>query len=130
MKFPFLQKLLGHGPDTYGIISMLNDVHESAGLYGELFDSVHNEYLQFFVTIGPVGTIAYIVFIALSIRYILMYHINTLTLGTAFAILCYSAQAVVSINQPSTTCIMWTVLALGIAECRKAPQKEEKDSHE
>ncbi len=130
MKFPFLQKLLGHGPDTYGIISMFNDVHESAGLYGELFDSVHNEYLQFFVTIGPVGTIAYIVFLALSIRDMLMDHLNPFTVGTAFAILCYSAQAVVSINQPSTTCIMWTVLALGIAECRKAPQKEEKDSHE
>ena len=131
MKFPFLQKLLGHGPDTYGIISLFNDVRESAGLYGELFDSVHNEYLQFFVTIGPVGTAAYIVFLVLSIKEMLKNRQNPFAMGAAFAILCYSAQAVVSINQPSTTSVMWTVLAVGIAESRKKGGMEgEKNNYE
>ena len=45
--FPITQKILGHGPDTYGIVSLFNNLQESAALYGELYDSVHNEYLQF-----------------------------------------------------------------------------------
>lgn len=36
MEFPLLQKILGHGPDTFGIISYFHDLEESADLYGEV----------------------------------------------------------------------------------------------
>ena len=117
--FPLLQKIFGHGPDTYGIISYFEDLSESSRLYGELFDSVHNEYLQFLVTIGPIGTMAYIIFLICSIWDMLHMNINPYTVGAAFGVFCYCAQAVVSINQPITTPIMWTLLAMGIGECRQ-----------
>lgn len=118
MNFPVLQKIFGHGPDTYGIISLFRNLPESAGLYGELYDSVHNEYLQLFVTIGPIGAAAYITFLTLSIRDIFRCS-GPYTLGIAFAVLCYCTQAVVSISQPASTPIMWTVLAMGIAQYRR-----------
>ena len=37
----------------------------------------------------------------------------------AFAVSCYCVQAVVNINQPMSTPIMWTFLAMGIAEYRR-----------
>ena len=117
--FPLIRKILGNGPDTFGIISFFRDLSESTKLYGELFDSVHNEYLQFLVTIGPVGTAAYIAFLALSIRDMLKKHCSPYVMGAAFAVLCYGLQAVVSINQPLSTPIMWTLLAMGIAESRR-----------
>ena len=121
--FPITQKILGHGPDTYGIVSLFNNLQESAALYGELYDSVHNEYLQFFVTIGPIGTAAYIAFLALSVRDMIKYRRGNYVVGITFAVLCYCGQALVNINQPASASIMWTLLAMGIAECRRAGWK-------
>lgn len=121
--FPITQKILGHGPDTYGIVSLFNNLQESAALYGELYDSVHNEYLQFFVTIGPIGTAAYIAFLALSVRDMIKCRCGNYVVGITFAVLCYCGQALVNINQPASASIMWTLLAMGIAECRRAGWK-------
>lgn len=118
MEFPLLQKIFGHGPDTYGIVSLFRNLPESAGLYGELYDSVHNEYLQYFVTIGPIGTGAYIMFLVFSVRDILRCR-SPYTLGITFSVLCYCTQAIVSISQPATTPVMWAVLAVGIAYYRR-----------
>jgi hypothetical protein len=116
--FPLLQKILGLGPDTYGILSYFRDISESSALFGELFDSVHNEYLQFFVTIGPIATGAYITFLGCSIWDMMKNHCNSYAVGAAFGVFCYCGQALVSINQPGPTSIMWTLLAMGIAEAR------------
>jgi len=117
--FPLLQKILGHGPDTFGIISYFRNAVESTSVYGEFFDSAHNEYLQFFVTIGPIGTAAYILFLVLSVRDMVKCHCSPYVMGCAAAVLCYCVQAVVNIGQPISTPIMWTLLAMGIAECRR-----------
>lgn len=116
--FPLLQKILGLGPETYGIISYFKDISESSSLFGELFDNVHNEYLQFFVTIGPIATGAYILFLGCSIWNMVRNHCSPYVMGAAFGVFCYCGQAAVSINQPGPTSIMWTLLAMGIAESR------------
>lgn len=116
--FPLLQKILGLGPETYGIISYFKDISESSSLFGELFDTVHNEYLQFFVTIGPIATGAYIIFLGSSIWDMVKNHRSPYVIGAAFGVFCYCGQAIVSINQPGSTPIMWTLLAIGIAESR------------
>lgn len=119
-----LQKILGLGPDTYGIISYFKNLSESGGLFGELFDSVHNEYLQFFVTIGPIATGAYLLFLGASIRDMLKDPGSPSMTGIAFGVACYCGQALVSINQPGGTSIMWTILAMGIAESRKTERRQ------
>ena len=59
-KFPLIQKIFGYGPDTFGIVTKANNYPEMFDRYYETFDSAHNEYLQYLVTIGPFGLLAYL----------------------------------------------------------------------
>ena len=40
-------------------------------------------------------------------------------MATLFAVLCYGAQALVNINLPIATPVMWTILMIGLAGCRR-----------
>lgn len=119
MNQPFLHQLFGFGPDTFGIL-VKPDTAEGAQRYGQIFDSAHNEYLQYFLTIGPLGLAAYLGFLGTSIWTMIRNGSrNIYAAGCAFAALCYGAQAVVNINLPIATPIMWTLLMTGLALCRK-----------
>ena len=113
-KSSFLDKLIGNGPDTYYIITMDNFKHlmKDAG-YG-IFDSAHNEYLECLVTIGVLGTIAYLSLLATSLRQMLKNRENVYSLACGFAILAYAVQAVVNIAIPITTPIFMILLYVGI----------------
>lgn len=113
-KSSFLDKLIGNGPDTYYIITMDNFKHlmKDAG-YG-IFDSAHNEYLECLVTIGVLGTIAYIGMLATSLRQMLKNRKNIYAVACGFAILAYAVQAVVNIAIPITTPIFMILLYVGI----------------
>lgn len=52
-EFSPIHKIFGYGPDTFGILTVNNNYEEMSRRYAEIFDSAHNEYLQYFVTIGP-----------------------------------------------------------------------------
>ena len=115
-KFPLLQKLFGYGPDTFGAITMANNYPEMVEQYSEIFDSVHNEYLQYLITIGPFGLLSYMAIHITAIMSVIKKKLNNpLTIGTLLAVLCYAAQATVNINQPIATPIMWTLLAVCVA---------------
>ena len=43
---------------------------------------------------------------------------NPYVVATAFAVVCYGAQAFVNINLPIATPVMWTLLMMGLAGCR------------
>ena len=117
-KSSFLDKLIGNGPDTYYIITMDNFKHlmKDAG-YG-IFDSAHNEYLECLVTIGVLGTIAYIGMLATSLRQMLKNRKNVYAVACGFAILAYAVQAVVNIAIPITTPIFMILLYVGIHSSR------------
>lgn len=119
-KFPLMRKILGYGPETFGILSFFHDLQESAMFSGELFDNAHNEYLQFLITIGPIATGAYTLFLALSVRDMLKCHCSPYIVGMGFAVAGYAVQALVNINQPTSTPILWTFLGMGIAEYRRS----------
>ncbi len=58
------------------------------GRYNEKFDSVHNEYLQYLVTIGIVGMIAYIsLLVTVLARLIRKGKENPVILSTAMAVI-------------------------------------------
>lgn len=117
-KSSFLDKLIGNGPDTYYIITMDNFKHlmKDAG-YG-IFDSAHNEYLECLVTIGVLGTIAYIGMLATSLCQMLKNRKNVYAVACGFAILAYAVQAVVNIAIPITTPIFMILLYVGINSSR------------
>lgn len=113
LKFPLLQKIFGYGPDTFGSITLLNNYPEMVERYSEIFDSVHNEYLQYWITIGPFGLLSYLlIHISAAVRLIKKRVDNPLTISTFLAVLCYTSQAAVNINQPIATPIMWTLLSI------------------
>lgn len=127
-KFPLIRKVFGYGPETFGIISFFHDLQESTMFSGELFDNAHNEYLQFLITIGPIATGAYILFLALSVRDMLKCHCSPYMIGMAFAVAGYAVQAVVNINQPTSTPILWTFLGMGIAEYRRFTLQSQEET--
>ena len=95
--------------------------------YNEIFDSAHNEYLQYFVTIGPFGLAAYLVLLVSSVlRMIKKAGDNPYVVATAFAVVCYGAQAFVNINLPIATPVMWTLLMMGLAGCRDTDEDRRK----
>lgn len=125
MDFPLMHKLFGYGPDTFGIVTTSNNYAEMVNRYEEIFDSAHNEYLQYFVTIGPIGLGAYLAFLGTAFWKMLRRGRENIYLaGCAFAVLCYGAQAFVNINLPIATPVMWTILMVGMADCRKRERAE------
>lgn len=123
MKFPLLQKILGHGPDTFGLVTWFNNLQEMASLYGEKFDSVHNEFLQLFVTIGPLGLLSYLGVHLAAVRRVVKSRLdNPYIVGALFAVLCYNFQAVVNISQPIVTPVMWVLMCMMFA--RQAPARK------
>ena len=115
-KFPFKQKIFGAGPDTYGAVVMENHYDEMVMRYGEFFDSAHNEYLQYLVTVGLAGLVAYLALLVTSIRKMIrLSGKRPYVMAIAFAVICYAAQAAVNISVPIVTPVMLMLLAMGVS---------------
>ena len=83
-------------------------------LYGERFDCVHNEYLQYFFTIGPLGLLAYMsIFITTIINVVKTGEkCSPYVIALLFGVIAYCTQATVNIALPIATPIMWTFLCM------------------
>lgn len=114
--FPITHKIFGYGPDTFGIITVNNFYNDMVSRYNEVFDSAHNEYLQYLITIGIVGLIAYLSVLIISVVEIFRVSMKKpVLLSIVFAIICYGAQAAVNISVPIVAPIMMTLLMMGLA---------------
>lgn len=121
-KQPLRHKIFGYGLDTFGMMVM-EYREETFRICGQVFDSAHNEYLQYFVTVGPLGFLSYMGFLAAALVRIVK---NTpdfkYGLAILFGVLCYLAQGIVTINLPIVTPIMWMLLSVGAAAARRDPE--------
>lgn len=125
-KFPVMHKLFGYGPDTFGILTTQKFFGDMIDTTGLLFDNAHNEYLQFLLTIGPIGLIAYWIFIIFSCRSMLKCNIKKeYAIACAWAVICYCFQAMVNLNLPITAPLLWGMLSMGIAIIRSGKIKNE-----
>lgn len=123
-EFPVLHKIFGYGPDTFGILTTENFRGEMVGATGQIFDSAHNEYLQFLVTVGPIGLAGYLVFLAGGAWRLLKNRLrNPYIVGCLFAVICYVFQALVNLNLPIATPMMWLLMSTGMAAGRDLPDK-------
>ena len=117
--FSTIHKMFGFGPDTFGILTTELFKFEMIGATGQVFDNAHNEYLQFLITIGPLGLAAYLLFLIDSCRVMVRGMMkNPYMAGCAAAVLCYSFQALVNLNLPIATPMMWLLLSVGVAAGR------------
>lgn len=120
MDQPLIHKIFGSGPETFGLLA-LDKKQEMIKLYNEYFDSAHNEYLQYFLTMGPFGLISYLTFLAgAGIQMMKRAKEDPYLLAIFFAVICYAVQAFVNINVPITAPVFLTLIAVGLAGSRKA----------
>lgn len=119
-EFSGMHKLFGYGPDTFGILTLSEIRFDMINATGQIFDSAHNEYLQYLVTIGPVGLAAYLVFLVSAFWSMLKKRTEVpWTVALVCALVCYAFQATVNINLPIATPVMWVMLSAGMAVCKK-----------
>lgn len=124
-KFPLHQKLFGHGPDTFGLITYFNNLNEMTEVYRVLFENAHNEYLQYLMTTGILGALSYIIFLISVFAVAIKKRLNDASVMAMLAgVFCYVTQAVVNISQPIVTPVMWTLLAMCVAGCQRKTVKE------
>ena len=121
----FLHQLFGFGPDTYGILTW-DFRQESLDRYGVFYESAHNEYFQYLVTMGPLALASYLAFLGgACVRMCRKWKECAWILAPVLAVLCYGAQAVVNINLPIATPIMWAMLAIALALTREKAEQAE-----
>ena len=117
--FPLIHKIFGYGPDTFGILTVNNYYEEMVQRYQEKFDSAHNEYLQYLITIGIAGLLSYLAILATAITAMIRKaKENPVIMAMPFALLCYGVQAVVNISVPIVAPVMLTLLMVGVASTR------------
>ena len=121
-RFPLIHKIFGYGPDTFGIITRYNYYDEMVKLYGEKFESAHNEYLQYFITSGVVGLLSYLSLLIVSIwKMMKEMKREPSVVAIVFAVICYGAQAFVNISVPIVAPVMLTLLMVGLSMIRERP---------
>ena len=114
--FSLKNKLLGYGPDTFGIMTVNGFHGDMVNATGQTFDSAHNEYLQFLLTVGPVALAGYLVFqIGSCIRMAKDRMKNPYALACMLGVVCYGFQAFVNLNLPIATPMMWFLISVGAA---------------
>lgn len=122
--FSMMHKLFGYGPDTFGILTTEAIKFEMINATGQVFDNAHNAYLQYLVTIGPIGVAAYVMFlVSAGVRCWHYVSRNPYVIGCLFAVVCYAVQAVVNLDLPIATPVMWLLLSMGMAVGREAADK-------
>lgn len=123
--FPVMHKIFGYGPDTFGILTNDTIKFDMINATGQFFDNTHNEYLQYLITIGPIGVAAYVAFLVSAVvRLFKNAWKNPYIIGCGFAVLCYGIQALVNLNLPIATPMMWLLLSVGMAGCRGTAEGE------
>lgn len=114
-----LKKLIGYGPDTYYIITMDRFKHAMRDAGYGIFDSAHNEYIEYLTTIGIFGLCAYLGVLTTSLRRMFRKPQNACAIACGFAVLAYAVQAVVNIAIPITTPILMLLLYMGICSSKE-----------
>lgn len=126
-KLPLLHKLFGYGPDTFAVLTRNKIWNEMIAATGVFFDSAHNSLLQYLLTIGPIGTAGYTIFLISSVWYMMKKcEGNGYLLGVACGVACYALQSTVNIDLPIATPTMWLLASIGMAWCRWKDEEEEK----
>ena len=109
--FSLFQKLFGYGPDTYLVVSERTFYEEMVSRYGEVYDSAHNEYINYLICEGAIGVIAYMGILISNVKLgIKNMKNNPFILACVIAVLAYAVQAVVNIAIPITTPVFFTLM--------------------
>lgn len=115
-KFTPLQKVFGYGTDCFKLVMNYYFGTVLQGSTRIVYDSAHNEYLHYLITIGPIGMLSYIMFMLMSVMQMAKKVKDRPEVAAVmFAVLAYMVQAVVNINLPISMPIILNLLAMGLS---------------
>ena len=113
---PF-QKLFGYGADTFALL--MNEYYGPVKMDGTwvVYDSVHNEYLNYLLTVGVAGMTAYIAFLGSSVWTMWKRTEKRPEVAAMmFVVLAYAVQALININLPVVMPVILQLLAMGLSK--------------
>ena len=116
LKFSNMQKVFGYGADTYLIVTERSFHEEMVNKYGEIYDSAHNEYINYLICQGIVGLISYLGIFLSAINYAFkIKKENKIAAVFALSVIAYMVQAVVNIAIPITTPVFFVSMYIVVA---------------
>ena len=120
--------LVGSGPDTFGQIMKKYYRDDMLARHGSVFDSAHNEFLTYLVTIGALGLISYLtVLVSVIVKGIRRFEKSEGALITTLVVISYCAQSMFSLFTPIITPFLFLFVALTAGIIRRTPiEKKEK----
>lgn len=112
-EFTLQKKLFGAGPETYPIYTYTYDYYNMVNAFDEVYDSPHNEWIQYLFTTGILGVLCYYGWVISSALAGLTAGIKT-SMGTAcaYGIIIYTLVSFVNISAPCLTPMV--ILCMGI----------------
>ena len=121
--FPLIRKLIGAGPETYGVYTGTRDYYTMLETTNETYDSPHNEFLQHLFSVGILGFIAYYGTIASAVITGIAggssgsrARATIFSAACAFAVLAYTASSLINISAPTVTPMMILLLSICVGE--------------
>lgn len=121
-EFPFIKKLTGSGPETFGIIMKQEHYQEMIQGCGQVFDSPHNEFIQYLFCTGILGAACYYAFLASCLWKGI--HGDAVKKTAAIAAIAYTAVSFVNISVPITQ--PYLIMLVAWCSGQKKEEKEEK----
>ncbi len=108
-----LKIFFGCGPDSIKpLLEFYFGAEMCTGVF-EHYDNVHNEYLQYLLTLGISGLAAYLGLLVTTIKKHISDNFHNVRYMSLFAaMVCYTLQAFVNINQAVTTPLFFIMIAL------------------
>ncbi len=122
---PFLQKLIGIGPDT--MRPMVFDFYQNAEILA--YDNAHNELIQYMITTGILGVICYVGLNVTVIRSLFSHRYKEpFSFALLCVVLCYFIQSLFNISQPITTPLFFIMLGIAQSFIREEAKTESKSN--
>ncbi len=121
LKFDFFHILFGSGCDTFYHVFEPHFAELSERFHNSSTNCIHSEYLNYLITQGVFGLLAYLtILVSVTVRALKSVKENTLALLFILPVVTYAAQAVVNIYQPITTPFLIIFIALAESIARKS----------
>lgn len=126
-EFNLPHKLFGYGNESVKEIMTSGYYDEMIDDIGVVYDNAHNEYLQYLVTTGLFGALAYVGLIVSTVVMLIRTAVSVFKkeadtegvfLALALGISGYASQAFVNLNQSLTTPYMFLMIAMAAGVCR------------
>lgn len=103
-RFDWMRRIFGYGPDTYLIVTERSFYEEMVNRYREIYDSAHNEYINYLICEGVIGLISYLgIFISALVYAYKIRKENNASNILALVVISYMTQAIINIAIPITT---------------------------